>query len=126
MERERWPVVFVYSRADALANEVLVDVSTIAREAGIRHPTALTEAVWNEYVRVPDGVNDQVIGRLWDVLWMFRCAAQSRGQHESELLFELYVRNHNDRPPELVKLKAVCGPGDTTDPVITIMLPSED
>jgi hypothetical protein len=45
------------------------------------------------------------------------------------LLFKLYVRNHNRErltSRDLVTLKAVCGPGDTPEPVITIMLPDED
>jgi len=37
------------------------------------------------------------------------------------------VRNDNrDRTPPLVRLKALCGPGDQSEPVITIMLPVED
>jgi hypothetical protein len=35
------------------------------------------------------------------------------------------VRN-DERTPALVRLKAVCGPGDRGEPVITIMLPEED
>ncbi len=35
-----------YSRADAIRDRVLIDVSAIAREAGIRYPVALTRAVW--------------------------------------------------------------------------------
>ena len=44
------------------------------------------------------------------------------------LFFKLYVRNRNrelDRR-DLVTLKAICGPGDDAEPVITIMLPGED
>ena len=59
-----------YSRAQALADGVLIDVSSTAREAGIRFPTAVTRAVWDGYVRVPPGVECQdEAGRLWDVLW---------------------------------------------------------
>jgi hypothetical protein len=58
---------------------------------------------------------------------MFRCAAAKFDGHT--LLFKLYVRNHNrersDRR-DLVTLKALCGPGDDAEPVITIMLPEED
>jgi len=59
-----------YSRADAIADGVLVDVSTVAREAGIKFPVALTRAVWERCVAVPPGVacQDQS-GRLWDVCW---------------------------------------------------------
>jgi hypothetical protein len=28
--------------------------------------------------------------------------------------------------PPLVRLKAVCGPGDQGEPVITVMMPNED
>jgi hypothetical protein len=38
---------------------------------------------------------------------------------------KLYVRNDNRRP-ELVTLKAVCGPDDDGEPCITVMLPHED
>jgi type I restriction enzyme R subunit len=77
----------------------------------------------------PDGVAGQdEAGRLWDILWMFRMAAR-RAQGDT-LFFELYVRNSNDRSDfderNKVVLKAVCGPGDDCEPVVTIMLPEED
>ena len=59
-----------YSRADALRDGVLIGVSAVAREAGIRYPVALTRAVWARCVAVPPGVPCQdEAGRLWDVLW---------------------------------------------------------
>ena len=119
-------VIYAYTRAQALEDGVLVDVSEMAKEAGIKFPVALTSAVYGKYVEVPDGVSSQdETGRLWDILWMFRCAAAKF--NGSTLLFKLHVRNENrDCMPPLVTLKAVCGPGDTPEPVITIMLPDED
>jgi hypothetical protein len=59
-----------YTRADALRDGVLIDVSTTAREVGIRYPVALTRAVWEKCVAVPPGVACQdEAGRLWDVVW---------------------------------------------------------
>ena len=121
-------VIYACTRAQAIEDGVLIDVSSVAKEAGIKFPVALTSTVWGEYVEVPEGVSCQdETGRLWDILWMFRCAA--RNFSGDTLFFKLYVRNHNrerlDRR-DLVTLKAVCGPGDTLDPVITIMLPDED
>jgi hypothetical protein len=49
-------VIDAYSRAQALADGVLADVSPVAREAGIIFPVALTRAVWDRYVRVPEDV----------------------------------------------------------------------
>jgi hypothetical protein len=38
-----------------------------------------------------------------------------------------HVRNDNpDRAPPRVPAKAVCGPGDQGEPVITVMMPDED
>ena len=119
-------VIYAYTRAQALEDGVLVDVSEIAKEAGIKFPVALTSAVHCKYVEVPEGVIGQdETGRLWDILWVFRFAAAKF--NGSTLLFKVHVRNDNrDCMPPLVTLKAVCGPGDTPEPVITIMLPVED
>ena len=118
-------VISSYSRAQAIADGLLVDVSEMAQEAGIKHPMAVTAAVWAQYVTVPDGVDGQdEHGRLWDVLNMFRFAAlRSAGQ--DTLRFEVLVRNDNTTPKR-VTLKAICGPGDTPEPVLTILLPDED
>jgi hypothetical protein len=121
-------IIYAYTRAQAIADGELVDVSETAREAGIRFPVAVTRAVWVKYVQVPQGVTCQdERGRLWDIIWMFRCAA-ARFAGDT-LLFKLYVRNHNRERltrQDLVTLKAICGPGDDAEPVITIMLPDED
>ena len=120
--------IHVYSRAQAVADGVLVDVSVTAREAGIRFPVALTRAAWERCVAVPTGVVCQdEAGRLWDVLTMLRFAAGGADGGASEVRFGVHVRNDNrDRTPPLVRLKAVCGPGDDGEPVVTVMLPDED
>lgn len=121
-------VIFAYTRAEALDDGVLVDVSETAQEAGYIVPVALTRAVWAEYVAVPEGVSCQdEAGRLWDVLWMSRHGIMSGQDDASERLFQLHVRNDNRTgTPPLVTLKAVCGPDDEARPCITIMRPDED
>lgn len=119
-------IIHAYSRAQALEDGVLVDVSSVAQEAGIRYPTALTRAAWGRYVQVPPGVEGQdEAGRLWDILWMLRVAIARTDPDACELRFTLLVRNDN-RHPKLVTLKSVCGPDDDLQPVITVMLPDED
>ncbi len=113
-------VIASYSRAQAIEDGVLVDVTETAREAGIRYPVALTQAVFERCVALPSryrGFEDER-GRLWDVLGMFRFAA--RATSGDTLRYRLKVSGR------LVTLKAMIGPGDTADPVITIMLPEED
>jgi hypothetical protein len=118
-------LVHRYTRAEAIADGVLIDVSGTAREAGIIMPGALTAAAWARCVSVPPGVLFQdEAGRLWDVCWMLRCAI---GRNGAEVRFAVHVRNDNrERMPPLVPLKALCGPGDQGEPVITVIMPEED
>jgi hypothetical protein len=120
-------LIHSYSRKEAIEDGFLVDVSYIAREAGLRYPVALTRAVWDRYVEVPEGVDGQdEDGRLWDILWMLKQAiASGPKDRQSVMQYQLYVRNDNSML-QLITLKAVCGPGDEGEPVLTIMLLSED
>jgi hypothetical protein len=66
-------------------------------------------------------------GRLWDVLTMLCLAARGPSGGDRELRFGVHVRNDNrKRTPPLVRLKALCGPGDQGEPVLTVVLPDED
>lgn len=121
-------VIFRYTRAQALSDGEQVDVSKIAKEAGIRFPTFLTRGVFDQYVTVPKGVKGQdEAGRLWDLVWMLRCAIQQSQGSPDRLTFQLYVRNTNGRP-KLTTLFASCGPLDLDkpEPSITITLQGED
>jgi hypothetical protein len=124
---EEWEVIHAYSRANALADGMLIDVSERAKEMGIKPPTALTRAVWDSYVALTPAAkqagNDEQ-GRLWDVLWMFRCAAVLEPDTD-RLQFQLHVVT-DSISPTLVTLKAILGPGDHGEPVLTILLPDED
>ena len=118
-------IIHQYTRGEAIADGVLIDVSTTAQEAGIRFPTAVTAAVWAECIAVPSSVPWQdEQGRLWDVLTMLRYAIkQSDGG--SRIDFSVLVQNQPERD-ETMQLYALCHGGDNAEPVITIMLPHED
>jgi hypothetical protein len=120
-------IISRYSRADALRDGTLIDATAAAAEAGFRYPVALTRAAWGRCVAVPPGVACQdEAGRLFDVVWLLACAIR-RGAIGAEVRFAVHVRNDNrEGLPPLVRLKAVCGPGDQAEPVITVMLPEED
>jgi hypothetical protein len=122
------PVLYTYSRSQAIADGLQVEVSKVAEEAGIRFSVFLTSAVYDSFVRVPPGVTGQdEAGRLWDVVWMLRFAIRKAQHGQARLPFALYVRNDN-KAPRLIKLVAMCGALDIDDPqpAITIMLPDED
>ena len=121
-------VIYAYSRSQAVADGVQVDVSKVAAEAGIKFPMFLTRAVFDKYVAVPPDVAGQdEAGRLWDLVWMTRFAILRARPGVDRLPVALYVRNDN-RAARLVKLIATCGPLDIDDPqpAITVMLMGED
>ena len=122
----QFDVIYTYTRKQAIEDGVLVDVSTTAREAGINFPVALTSTVWDMYVVPSEKLADSgqsIAGRLWDLLWMFRLKAMR--SNKSLLYFSCLFLDVNEKLEE-VKFKALCGPGDNAEPVITIMLPGED
>jgi hypothetical protein len=121
-------VIFSYTRSQAVADGVQVEVTKTAQEAGIRFPVFLTRAVYDAYVTVPPGVTGQdEAGRLWDLVWMLRFAIHRARPGVERIPVAFYVRNDN-RAARLVKLIATCGPLDMDDPrpAITILMPGED
>lgn len=122
---ENWQLAASYSRAEALRHGVLADVSDTAREAGFSCPVAVTSAVWLDVV-VPTELDrahgQSAEGRLWDILWVLRHRACRTSA--SEVLFDVLVIRGGQQVT--VPLRAVIEPGDTGEPVITVMLTAED
>lgn len=128
-------VVHVYTRAQAIADGVLIDATELAREAGFRFPVALSAEVWAQCVAWQHEDSDRQIhqdetGRFWDVLWMASFAIRARGgaSQSSRMPFRLSVvpRDGKSRQGREVELHVHIGPGDQGEPVLTIMLPLED
>ena len=132
--------IHVYTRAQAIEDGQLIDVSTTAREAGIVWPVALTSAAWADTVEWTDQTEarkgyagQSESGRLWDVVWMLSIAVRQalhRGLDASQqpLYFSLLRTPTAGRgvQPRKVTLKFIVGPSDNGRPCITVMLPSED
>lgn len=132
--------ISTYTRAHAIEDGQLVDVSATAREAGIVWPVALTAAAWADCVEWTDetekrkGYTGQSeSGRLWDVVWMLSLAVRGalrRGLDASQqpLYYSLLRTPAAGRGvmPRKVTIKFMVGPDDEGRPCITVMLPSED
>ncbi len=125
-------VIYSYTRAQAIADGMLVDVSATASEAGFPVPVALTRAAWADCVRWDDRDSrrqtyQDEAGRLWDVLWMTAIAAR-RNSDAQAFRFQLYriPRGGKGLRPRLVDLVCHIGPGDNGEPVTTVTLPGED
>ncbi len=109
--------IYSYTRAQALADGVLVNVSRAAARAGFRYPVAVTRALWAR-VDVDDGVNSRTFTcahRLGNLLSRAREAIR-RAAGTDRVEFEALGS----------ECWAHCGPGDQGEPVITIMLQGED
>lgn len=125
-------MIHTYSRAQAIADGVLVDVTETAAEAGFKVPVAITRAAWadcvewNDEIEARKAVTQDESGRLWDVLWMALLACRAKGDGQSRV-FELHrvPREGRGNRPRRVALIVNIGPGDTVAPVITIMQPGE-
>ena len=129
-------LVYSYSRAQALADGYLVNVSRTAREAGFRVPVALTRAAWEDCVAWSEADSDRKhwpqdeAGRLWDVLSMARFYLRVATRRDpdcdrAQVVLVRVPREGSDCNARHVTLTAVIGRGDDAEPVITIGLPND-
>lgn len=125
------PVIFAYTRAQAIADGVLVDltqpaIKQLLTEAGVRPHTAMTIGAWSKCVcpvdrELPE--SQDINGRLWDVLMLFRHAI---GKNRDTDRVHFTVSVFDGKRQHAVKLWALIGPGDEGEPVLTVMLEGED
>lgn len=120
-------VIFSYTRAQAIEDGVLADLSELTHYAGIKFPVAMTLASYQKCVAVPAGCESIQDGRerAVDVLTMLKMEIAKARSSSSTIFFFVMVMTKPDTT-QAVRLKALCGPGDKGEPVITIMFPEED
>ncbi len=113
-------VIHKYTHAQAIADGVLVDVTTIAQEAGWKYPVAVTAALWSVIKTIPAKYpHEDVQGRLWDVIWMATLSARGAKPGTSRFTYKLILHREGTRI-QYTELVCECGPGDRAEPVITI------
>ena len=117
---EEADLIFSYSRADAIRDGVLIDVSSRAKSLGYRIPVALIAGL---YDALTAGAKDEaeISARVDLLLITLRDSIAGNPGAGDRLDFVV-------KAPTLSLLSAwaLCGPGDTPDPVLTVMLPHED
>ena len=118
-------LIHSYTRKQAIEDGFLIDVSEIAKEAGIILPVAISNSIWSGFIQPPGAVANyqDCEGRLWDVLNCLRFAASKTSGDTVTFLVAFQM---DEQVQKDVMLKASCGPGDNAEPVITLMLPGED
>ncbi len=116
------PVVAVYTRAEALEDGVLVDITDLAKEAGFSVPVAVTSGI---FAMLGEDIPGQDFeGRTWDLLTIFKLNAKN-SKSDVVKFAPLFVREYGKKPAP-VQMWSKIGPGDQGEAVITIMLEGED
>jgi len=122
-------VIFSYTRAQAIEDGVLVDLTAWARETGFAVPVACTATVWQGYMVPPPGTESfgqSERGRAHDLLWMLFVAIKaSKEPKRNQIPYRVLFLQASGKTEE-VTFKAHFGPGDDGEPVVTIMMPDED
>jgi len=121
-------MIFEYTRAQAIADGVLVDLSSdFPSDCGrlFKWPLACTSAVWSLIETTATDSNVETALIVWDVAYMALVAIKSApNAGNPELLYSVCMPLTENGSKK--RLKLVCGPGDCGEPVLTIMLPEED
>jgi len=115
-------VISVYTRAQAIEDGCLVDVSEWAKEAGFKYPVAVTAAVYallepSDHSR---NMGQSEKGRAIDMFALMHYAIKAKQGPDDLIFFTVKFGK------QVHRLKSLCHPGDEAEPVITIMLPEED
>ncbi len=125
-------VISAYTRAQAIADGALIDVTTQASETGFRLPVTVTAAAWAEVVAWSDedsarqSYQDER-GRLHDLLWVaFNLAHHHKACNRMPFQHYRVARGGNGTRGTPITLVMVIGPGDNAEPVVTFMLPSDE
>ena len=105
--------IHVYTRAQAIADGVLVDLTTatdnqrlrLRQRAGFELPVAITRTAWAKTVEAggiwkPHGEGEflalkggqSLTGRLWDLLWMLRLACDRVRDNTDRIYFQVLGR----------------------------------
>ena len=112
--------IYSYSRAQAIEDGVLVDLSQAdSIHQHWKHPFACTSTVWAIIEEALEKPGQDIAGICHDISTMAKLAIRGRREAD-QILFKVIIASKTH------ELKLHIGPGDTAAPVLTLMLPFED
>jgi hypothetical protein len=128
--------IYSYSRAQAIADGALVDVSETAQQVGFRYPVALTAALYERLLPSPHEIGGEVAcpeerrdDRLWKLLWLVVLHIRFMERNTDTIQFQVTLQEADPKTGEYrkvdLRLWAVCGPGDQGEPVVTVGFPED-
>jgi hypothetical protein len=120
------PLIYAYTRGQAIADGVLVDVTETSKEVGFKIPVAITESLHNRLTptKADASLGQDYDGRLWDMLWLAAFTIKLGNPGTDTVTFTIVqqeVEAKSGQPQKVdLRLRAVCDPGDEGEQVITI------
>jgi hypothetical protein len=115
MEEIFGPVISSYSRAQAIEDGVLIDVSDTDAARLFKYPAVVTVELHSAISRGAGSDPATYAARLWDVFYVMQCSA--RRTNDSDVFFRVKVGRST------LALRGNCGPGDDAAPVLTLGFP---
>jgi len=130
-QNEGWHVVHSYSRAEAIRDGVLVDLTALfpLDTRLYKYPVACTHAVWSLIESACKETGEEPGAYVWDLCNMAIHCGRSIDPQTRVFVCNVPLREGCER-----EFKIHCGPGDPDpekgrvipEPVLTIMFPDED
>jgi hypothetical protein len=112
--------IFRYTRANAIADGVLVDLSQVETvKEHWKFSFACTDTVFALMARAIEEHGNDLAGIMHDISLMAKAEIRN-GSRVDVIHFKVFIG------VKLHDLKLHIGPGDTSEPVMTLMLPHED
>lgn len=121
--------IFIYTRAQAIADGMLVDVTEIARKHGYKCDTALTRAVFSQFVEVDPFIdNDPTHEAIRRVLRAIHKQAidNAKAGKEDNMILATLTEDGSGLPTGELKAIIEAAESGASGGQITILLPNED
>ena len=122
---EDFEVVSCYTRANAIADGVLIDVTERACQVGFKLPTVVTATVWSSII----GMGNADIESLRLTAFLARCCREAIYSSKQRPNARRVNFSYGDEKSPVSRVHNVIidiGPGDNAEPVLTIMFPCDD
>lgn len=114
-------IIYKYSRNEALADRVLIDVSHVAKDYGITLNTVLTISVFMDATKNMDETVRASEANVHAIFRALKAASESLPAKADTVYFNVALDGGT-----CLDLWAQCHPGDGGEPVITVMRTDED
>ncbi len=124
---EDFPIIDRFTREDAHRDQIFFSVDKTAAEIGYKFPVSVSRHLWHSVLVPPEGTKgyQDIEGRIFDTLWILKFAIRQAKESTDTIQFAPLYVTQAGRPATPILLKALCHPGDSGEPVISIFCADE-